>query len=677
VRSSPGGRGGGTPAQRTSRGRLESGDARAAIRERLDAGDGVRALSLARSALHEASKAEDEVALQVLAAQAARALGDAPLEVHHLEQAEEAAARGAPASLGAARLQLGLTQLRRGAYREAERVLKDALPVLEDDPEARARAQAALVDARTRAAESLPSQERVRSTFAALAGSKVAKARVFRMLEKLYEVDPEVPVDQLLVRFLDELVEATSAERGFVLLAEPDGLRVRVARDGERHDVVHPHLEVSFSIAREAALEGRTLLAQKPAEDPRFSKSRSARRLGLKAVCAAPIRFRRETMGVVVLDRRTSEGGFDRTAELLATDFARGAAGLIFRARRQDAGRAAHSALLAELVQEAEHVRRHFKAPRIVGSSAPVVFMLRLLEKVARTDARVLVRGESGTGKELVARTLHDNSPRRQRPFVAVDCGALADTVIEGELFGHARGAYTGAEGGRPGLFLSANRGTLFLDEVANASPKLQVCLLRMLETGEVRPVGSNEARVVDVRVIAATNEDLEGLVAAGRFRLDLLHRLNAFSIVVPPLRDRLEDIPILAREFALEATSGDEKRAGSLLTRRVFSLLHARSWPGNVRELKNVVNELVALGHLPGAPGEPIEKPRRREPAWKDAPEEVPTLREMERRTIQAALAACDGNKLKAARMLGISRRGLYYLLEDHGLATVIVRRR
>ena len=654
------------------------GDARAAIRERLDSGDGVRALALARAAIGAATKAEDEVALHVLAAQAARALGDVALEVHHLESAEEAAARGCPASLGAARLQLGLTHLRRGAHREAERVLKDALPVLEDDPEARARAQAALVDARTRAAESLPTAEKVRSTFASLAASKAAKARVFRMLERLYEVDPEVPVDQLLVRFLDELVEATRADRGFVLLAEPDGLRVSVARDGARNDVVHPHLEVSFSIAREAALEGRTLLAQRPAEDPRFSKSRSARRLGLKAVCAAPIRFRREAMGVVVLDRRTSEGGFDRTSELLATDFARGAAGLVFRARRQDAGRAAHSALMAEFAQEAEHVRRRFKAPRILGSSAPVVFMLRLLEKVARADARVLIRGESGTGKELVARTLHDNSSRRHRPFIAVDCGALPDSVVEGELFGHARGAYTGAEGGRAGILRSANRGTLFLDEVANASPKLQVCLLRMLETGEVRPVGASEARVVNVRVIAATNEDLEGLVAAGRFRLDLLHRLNAFSLIVPPLRDRLEDVPLLAREFALEAARGDEKRVSTLLTKRVLGLLAARSWPGNVRELKNVVNELVALGRLPGTPEDPIvKKARPREPAWKDAPEEVPTLREMERRTIQAALAACDGNKLRAARMLGISRRGLYYLLDDHGLASLTVRRR
>ncbi|MEZ0230581.1 MAG: sigma 54-interacting transcriptional regulator, partial [Planctomycetota bacterium] len=443
-------------------------------------------------------------------------------------------------------------------------------------------------------------------------------------------------------------------------------------------EVLHPHLEVSFSIAKTAALEGRTLVAVKPAEDPRFAKSRSARRLGLKAVCAAPVRFRREAVAVVVLDRKTSEGGFDKTAELLAAEFAKGAAGLIYRARRQDAERTARAAQLEEYVRAADKVRGRFKASRILGGSAALGFLLQLLEKVAATDARVLIRGESGTGKELVARTLHENGKRRRAPFVAVNCGALSDAVIEGELFGHVAGAFTGAaSAGAAGLIRAAEGGTLFLDEIAAASPKLQVALLRFLENAEVRPVGSSEAVEVDVRVIAATNEDLEGLVASGRFRLDLLHRLNALPVQVPPLRDRKEDIPVLARQFALEATGGDEDQAAQALTPRVLGLLALRTWPGNVRELKNAVQELVAVGDLPEASG--VLKRRKvamKDPAWKDAPEKVPTLREAERRTIQAALAACEGNKLRTARMLGISRRGLYYLIEDHRISAPERRR-
>jgi len=649
--------------------------ARAAIRDRIAAGEEARALRIARDALSSPGTPEDEVALHILASQAARALGDVALELRHLEAAEEVAARRAPAALGGARLQLGLAHLRRGAPKEAESVLRDALPVLADDADARARAQAALLDARTRAAEMLPQPRGASASWTEAASARSSRTRVYRMLEKLYDSDPEAPVEVLLVVFLDELIEATRSDRGFVLLAEPDGLAVRVARDAARTEVVHPQLEVSFSIARTAALEGRTLVAKKPADDPRFTKSRSARRLGLKAVCAAPIRFRRESMGVVVLDRRTSDGGFDRSAETLATDFARGAAGLIFRARRQDAARATQAALIEEYAKRAENVRRHFRAPRILGSSPSILFMLQLLEKVAPTDARVLIRGESGTGKELVARTLHENSGHKRGPFVAVNCGAIADSVLESELFGHSRGAFTGATQSRLGLLRAAHKGTLFLDDIATASAKFQVALLRFLESREVRPVGANEPVRSDARVIAATNEDLEGLVAAGRFRLDLLHRLNSVSVHVPPLRERPQDIPVLARDFALTAADGDEERVDEVLGSRVLDAFAARSWPGNVRELKNVVHELVATGEL--SDEIPLRKKRAaRDPFWKDAQEKVPTLREVERRTIQQALAACEGNKLRAARMLGISRRGLYYLLDDHGLALTERRR-
>ncbi len=651
-------------------------ESRAAIRERLASGDAVGALRRAAVAIRAArGSPEDTVALHLLAAQAARALGDVALEIQSLEAAEEAAAH-APAALGATRLQLGLALLRRGAFKEAQRALKDALPVLADDTDALARARAALVDARTAAAEA-PTPKASLVSFVALAASKPTRARVQKILEKLQETDPDAPSDAVVVQFLDELVEATRADRGFVLFAEPDGLAVRVARDASGAEVLHPHAEVSYSIARTAAVEGRTLVALKPAEDPRFARSRSARRLGLKAVIAAPIRFRRETIGVVVLDRRTREGAFDASDELFATEFARGAGGLIFRARRHDAEIAAHAAMLEEYARAAEKVRRRFDAGDMIGAAPALVFLLQMLEKVAPTDARVLIRGESGTGKELVARTIHKNSARRRGRFVAINCAAVVDGVLENELFGHVKGAFTGADAAAPGILRAAHQGTLFLDEVGDASPRFQAAILRFLEQGEVRPVGGVSTHAVDTRVLAATHEDLEGLVASGRFRMDLLHRLNSVSLVVPRLAERTSDIPLLARAFALEATGGDAKRVQALVTRRVLDALEARAWPGNVRELKNTVTKLMATGKLHDEVGPRPKRAAPRSSPWRESTDHVPTLREVERRTIQAALVACEGNKMNAAKMLGISRRGLYYLLEDHGLADATVRRR
>ncbi len=647
------------------------------LRELLESGKEIQALRKAEKALEAGPGPSESLALHVLAAHAARALADTGLELAHWRAAEETAAAHVPGSLGAMRLQLGLAELRAGDPGEAERVLKDAVAVLGDDPAERARAETALEAARARKADRVSKERKTKEHHALLASQRVGRARVYRMLEKLYEADAESTVDAVLAGFLDELVAATDADRGFVLLKTTDGYKVRVARDKKGSDLVLPHVEVSQTMVRTAAEEGRTVVATRPAEDPRFASSKSARKLALKAVCAAPIRFRREPLGVVVLDRKESEGGFSKASELLAGDFARGAAGLIYRSRRTDAERAKHAAQIEEWVRDAERLRRRFAAPRLVGKTPGMIRVLELCEKAAARPLRVLIRGESGTGKEAVARTIHENSDRKTKPFVAVNCAAMAEDVLESELFGHAAGAFTGAAQASKGLFRSAHGGTLFLDEIGSASPKVQGTLLRVIEDGVVRPLGSDEDHKVDVRLISATNEDLEDLVASGSFRDDLFYRLNALTIVLPPLRERRDDIPLLARHFVLEALGKDEDRADDVLTRTVVARLLARDWPGNVRELKNTIETLVSLGELPAAE----KRVRRREiatgtPVWKEIGEPVPTLREAEFRTICAALTACEGNKLKAARMLGISRRGLYYLLEAHGLDGEIVRR-
>ncbi|HYS80367.1 MAG TPA: sigma-54 dependent transcriptional regulator, partial [Anaeromyxobacteraceae bacterium] len=237
-------------------------------------------------------------------------------------------------------------------------------------------------------------------------------------------------------------------------------------------------------------------------------------------------------------------------------------------------------------------LREKYKLDNVVGRSEAMLQVYKTAARVAATDATVLIEGESGTGKELVARAIHAASPRAARPFVAVDCGAIAEGVLESELFGHARGAFTGAQAMRRGLFEEANQGTLFLDEIGDVGQNLQARLLRALQEGTIRRVGTNETIAVDVRVVAASNRDLAQAVKDGRFREDLFYRLNVVTIVIPPLRERREDIPLLAEHFAAKHGRAE----GAAISAPARDLLVAYDWPGNVRELENVVARALAL---------------------------------------------------------------------------------
>jgi len=321
----------------------------------------------------------------------------------------------------------------------------------------------------------------------------------------------------------------------------------------------------------------------------------------------------------------------------------------------------------------------------IVGRSAPMRALFRMLERLRATDATVLVTGENGTGKELVARALHTQSRRAAGRFVATNCGALQDTLLESELFGHRRGAFTGAVGDKPGLFEVADGGTFFLDEVGDMSPALQVKLLRVLQEGVFFPVGAVEPRRVDVRVVAATNRELGTLVARGTFREDLFYRLNVVTLRVPPLRERADDIPLLVGHFLarLAARDGRTKTPSP----GVLAALCAHRWPGNVRELEHELERLWVLGgpsttlieaHL----SKTIAR-RAIDPAASSAPDaEAPELESsrvdltlpaaverLERRMIGDALARTGGNKSHAALLLGVSRRNLIRKVRALGL--------
>ncbi len=321
-----------------------------------------------------------------------------------------------------------------------------------------------------------------------------------------------------------------------------------------------------------------------------------------------------------------------------------------------------------------------FNFGAIVGESPALREVLAKVEQVAQTSAAVLVRGETGSGKELVARAIHINSPREAKPFVRVNAAALAPGVLESELFGHERGAFTGAVSRRPGRFELAHGGTLFLDEVGDLPPEVQVKLLRVLQEGELERVGGVETIKVDVRLISATHRDLERMVAEGKFREDLYYRLNVFPVFLPPLRDRPEDIALLCEHF-IQSFARRAGKAVRGVERAALAALTSYPWPGNVRELENVIERAVILakgGELAAADLDFGRRPAAAPPAAAAAPSAgdgepgrtlYRRLSEQERQEIVAAVDRAQGNIAHAARALGINRSTLYYRMRKHGL--------
>lgn len=309
---------------------------------------------------------------------------------------------------------------------------------------------------------------------------------------------------------------------------------------------------------------------------------------------------------------------------------------------------------------------------RFVGHSPALQALLRLIERVAPTSSPVLIQGESGSGKELVARCIHQLSPRAERPLVTVNCAALQESLLESELFGHEKGAFTSAMQCKPGLFEVASGGTLFIDEIGELAPALQAKLLRVLEDGMVRRVGSVKDLKTDVRIVAATNRDLAAEVAARRFRDDLYFRLNVITIEVPPLRKRLDDLPELVQHFLHQGGPGP-----TVIDPDALVALHGHHWPGNIRELANVIMraKILAEGRTIGRCDLPASVLGQASAAAADANVgRVPAqagnrLAHQEAELVRAALAAHHGNKAHAAKALGVSRRKLYRLLERHGL--------
>jgi DNA-binding NtrC family response regulator len=367
------------------------------------------------------------------------------------------------------------------------------------------------------------------------------------------------------------------------------------------------------------------------------------------AECAVILMTARGTMETVMA--ATRGGAFDYIAKPFELER------MLETVKRAEAARAG-----AKTDDDAEE--EELPETEMIGSSEGMVEIYKVISKVAPTDATVLLEGETGTGKELIARMIHRNSPRANQPFVAVDCGAIAPSLLESELFGAMRGAYTGADRDRMGLFEAAGRGTVFLDEIGDIELSFQLKLLRFLQDREIRPVGAPRGKVVDTRVIAATNRDLHKQVEEGKFREDLWFRLNVVRLVVPPLRERRGDVPLLAQHFLKRYNERYEQQ--TKLTNAGLKAMMDYTWPGNVRQLQHMIERLSIL-----APGGRIEEEAVRDAIAKTEPREQvsESLADTESDQIRRVLAAAGGNKSRAAKILGIERKTLYRKLERMGL--------
>ncbi|MCK4305530.1 MAG: sigma 54-interacting transcriptional regulator, partial [Candidatus Eisenbacteria sp.] len=496
-------------------------------------------------------------------------------------------------------------------------------------------------------------------------GERVAE-RYQRLLEIAAGLIEAVETDQLLSRILDAALEMTEAERGLVLLRDEGtgALDIRQASTSMDPATCRDALAYSDGIVSGTIQKGRTLLCADAAAEPGFREHESVVGLGILSLLCIPLRAGHEgrIVGTLYLDNRNTRGVFTPQD----VSFLEGLAGMaslaISRLRRMDGLRRENIALRQEA-----HQRYQF--PEVIGNSPGMQQLFLRIRQLLVDTSTVLITGETGTGKEVVARAIHFNGPRKSDPFLALDCAALSESLLESELFGHVRGAFTNAYEDKPGLFEAAGSGTVLLDDIGQMSPAVQSKLLRVLQEREVRRVGAVRTTDVRARILCATNEDLREKVRSRTFREDLYYRISVIPLEIPPLRDRREDIPLLAGHFLRRFCREKDKRVS--LGEAALDLLCRHDWPGNVRQLEHEIEKIVVFAEdgetiLPEdlseeirvaagdcAPGGPAQSP--------SAPRSLrSTMASYERYVLRQALALEGGNISRAAKRLGLTRQGL-----------------
>jgi len=446
---------------------------------------------------------------------------------------------------------------------------------------------------------------------------------------------------QMLEEIMDTALKALNAERGFVALVDEDTkeLTSELIRDNF-HNKYPLKLEISRTMVHKVVNEGLSLLTVNALKDSQFRKVKSVQEYNIRSALCAPLLFRGKVLGVVYLDNRTSEGSFSQDDLMF------------LMAMCNQAGIAiGNDRLYRQLIQENIKLEDALKSKfQLIGLSEGMKKVMATMKKIAPSDITVLIQGETGTGKELVAKAIHELSPRCNKPFIPVNCAAIPKELIESELFGHEKGAFTGAVSSRIGKFQMAHEGTIFLDEIGDMSLDTQAKVLRILEEKELQRVGGTKVIPVDVRIIAATNKDLEKAVSEGKFREDLYYRLNVVSLELPPLRERKEDIIPLAEYFA----AGRVKKISS----QAKYLLLSYAWPGNVRELKNSIERAVVMGNREVV--QPEDLPYNIGQGGMVIPSPLEPLEVLEKNHIIRVLRYTDWNKSQAVRILGITRQTL-----------------
>ncbi|WP_437552492.1 sigma 54-interacting transcriptional regulator [Sorangium sp. So ce367] len=511
-------------------------------------------------------------------------------------------------------------------------------------------------------------------------------AKLERLLAVFRRLNSSVEIADILAMAMDAAIDLTAAERGFLLIEQPGGeLRVAVARNVDREKVGRSHLKFSYGIAERAIATQEPVVTVDAQEDPRFHEHASVHAMRLRSVIAVPIRSPDGVLGALYLDNRFRRARFapedvdlllafaDQVAlalrnARLVDDLRRRTVELEAERRRVEEllrGQAAEIDRLQEQVLVRQQALEHrYDYGAIVGRGPALRAVFAMLDRVVEAPVSVLVTGESGTGKELVARAIHFAGPRKSGPFMGINCAALPAALLESELFGHVRGAFTGADRDRTGLVVAARGGTLFLDELGEMPLEVQAKLLRVLQEREVRPVGSAEAVRVDFRLVCATNRDLLAEAARGRFREDLYYRVAVVQIRLPALRDRLEDLPELALHFVRRAAE-QLGRPAPQLSHEALRRLGQHGWPGNVRELENVITKAVVLCDGRRIGPDDVDLPGAQEGGGRGAPRPPRD----ERAALLAALERTGWNALQAAREAGMSRATFYRKLRRLGI--------